>query len=195
MLGVRFVIVPVVPNRVAVKTGAVFVTPFLKKYPVIVPGPDGAVKLIVHPVKVILDEVNPVGGEGAVVRETGADCAEDPVTVLLAIAVTEYIVFDVAPVNAAGLLVLVVVGPEGDTVKTIDVGATPNPPVHAILKVLVFMALGVDKIGVVGPVVYDTVDDADDHAPAELCARTAIEYLVFGFNPVKVAVLSAVEMA
>jgi len=51
--------------------------------------PDGGVKLIVQPVIVILDTAKPVGAAGKVVTENGADGTEDPVTVLVVIAVNE----------------------------------------------------------------------------------------------------------
>ena len=107
-------------------------------------------KLILQPVGVISDEVNPVGAAGAVVTEIGRDWGEAPAVVLVVIAVREYVVFEAAPVNAAGLVLFTVVGPEGDAVKSVDRVAAPVPPVHAILKVVAVTAVGADKTGIVG---------------------------------------------
>jgi hypothetical protein len=100
----------------------------------------------------MLDELNPVGAAGTVVTEMAADCVEAPAVVLVVIAVREYVVFEVAPVKSAGEVLLVVVGPEGDTVNAVDIVPAPVPPVHPIRNPVAVTAGEVcrDKTGVVG---------------------------------------------
>ena len=102
------------------------------------------------------DTVNPVGAAGKVLTTTGADTKESPVTVLFALAVIEYLVFGVAPVKDAGLVLNVSgVGPEGSTVKIVERVAGPAPPVQLILKLLVVAVGRVETVstGVLGLVV------------------------------------------
>jgi hypothetical protein len=138
-------------------------------------------------VSVIFDAASAVGALGAVVRESGADRAEAPAAVLVVIAVKEYTVFEVAPVKAAGLVLFVVVGPEGVAVKSVDRVGNPVPPVHAILKVVGVIAVGTDKTGGVGgrgAVLYETVTDGVDDEPAEFFPVIIILYVVLAVSPV-----------
>ena len=192
MLGVNPEIVAVFPTTLEVKT--VVVPSIVNLYDNPAVGPGGAVNVIVHPLGVGLDRVNPVGAAGTVVTEMGADCAESPPVVLVVIAVKEYVVFEVAPVKSAGEVLFGVVGPEGDTVKAVVRTPAPVPPVHPIRNLSALTAGEVcrDKTGVVGglgAVVYETLTDGVEDEPAEFFAVTVILYAVFAVSPVKIALL------
>ena len=83
----------------------------------------------------ISDTVIPVGLAGKVVTEIGADTKESPVTVLFVLAVNVYLVFERAPLKLAGLVMLLVTGPEGLAVNSVVRVAGPAPPVQVILNV------------------------------------------------------------
>jgi hypothetical protein len=152
----RFVIVADDVNRFTVAFPGVDNVLKKKLQPVIGSVPSIGVQDTLQVLAVISDTVSPVGAAGKVVTTRCADSNESPVTELFVLAVNVYLVFEAAPVNAAGLALNVSgVGPEGLTVKIVERVPGPAPPVQVILKLLL-VAVGRGETvstGVVGPVV------------------------------------------
>lgn len=128
------------------------------------------------------------GVEGAVVTETGVELLDLPFVAWVFTAVIEYVVLATAPVNVAGEVVPVVVGPLGLTVNVIDFTDVVVPPDHAILKLFDVAVGAVSTLRTcgIGGVVNGYPSDSADWPPAFIAAIITV-LIEFTASPVTVA--------